>query len=242
MMLVIQYLKKRFSPVKFILLSTLLCLFVYDVAASGTNWAKGIFFLFISLFTFRILDDAGSVYYDRANYPERTYLKKENYPSFLRFTITICLGYLLSLFFYSQAYFLVIAGLMGVSVMGYVFFGKNNFILPIVPLFKYPILLWCLMSFSSETNDLLVALSSLLIIASHDVIELIGKKDWAHNFGLIILLMVGFMLFPFWTNKLYLICILILPLIIYLIRKWKYRAFVPVLYYPIVYFVLTNFS
>ena len=76
----------RLNPLKFISLAILLSLLVLKKEEHLSTWITGVLFIFISLFVFRCLDDAGSVYFDRKNHPDRTYLNPENYRQFLIIT------------------------------------------------------------------------------------------------------------------------------------------------------------
>mgnify|MGYP007118473765 CR=1 FL=1 len=63
----------RLNPLKFISLAILLSLLVLKKEEHLSTWITGVLFIFISLFVFRCLDDAGSVYFDRKNHLDRTY-------------------------------------------------------------------------------------------------------------------------------------------------------------------------
>lgn len=238
--MVMAYLKSRFNPVKFLLLAILLSLLVYSSPSPWIGPVLGIAFLFSSIFAFRVLDDAGSVHYDRVNHPNRSYLSPENFLRFLRFTIAVLLIYLAFLFAFSLNYFITGSLLLVLSFLAYILFGKNNAVLPIIPLLKYPVLLWVLMDFSLNPVDLCVASSSIFMMASYDLIEQIGKNKSSLLSSIITLLLTGILLFPFWLNGFQWLLILPMPLLVFVIGKWKYFKYLPLLFYPISYLILNQ--
>ncbi len=234
-----EYLKSRLGLVKFSLLSIVLSLFVCPNETPLEGWIFTIVFLFISFLIFRIFDDAGSVYLDRVAHPERTYLNKENYPKFLVVASVVLALYLAGLGLYFGYGLWSIYVLIVISIFGYLLFGKSRLILPIIPLLKYPILIWSLYHHAFHLPTIFIALSTFFIIAAHDLIENIGKRRRALLWSFLTLAISGILVFQPWSYPFN--GLLILPMLIFVLFmwKWKFTPYIPILYYPISYFVLS---
>ncbi|MBL4705730.1 MAG: hypothetical protein JKY54_14490 [Flavobacteriales bacterium] len=227
---------------KFILLAGVLSLFVYKDDSSIEEWAFGIGFLFVSFLVFRMLDDAGSVHLDRVNHPDRTYLNKVSYARFVVLTSIVCTAYLIALCFYSTTALLIIGSLMLVSIVFYLLLGKSKFILPVIPLLKYPVLVWCLFDFTDVSELICVAVSTLFMLASHDLIENIGKKKAAFPMSLLVVFITGYLLYQPWVDALNVLYILPMLVVIRFIGNWKFSQYIPLLYYPVTYFLIYSMS
>ena len=89
-----HYLHTRLKPFSFLVLSILFSLMFNVPEDSLKVKLFKVLFLMLSFLVFRLLDDAGSVQYDRNIHSDRSYLSPSNYPTFIRFTAVSCLAYL----------------------------------------------------------------------------------------------------------------------------------------------------
>jgi len=239
MIIFLNYLKMRLNPLKFISLAILLSLLVLKKEEHLSTWITGVLFIFISLFVFRCLDDAGSVYFDRKNHLDRTYLYPENYRQFLVITGCIVGVYFLLLnfflFFKAPILFLVI-GSIGV----YVIFHKNKAVLYVLPLLKYPILVAALHNFSMEIGSIAIYIASLLLLLSFDTLETMKETKNGFLKAIVVLLFLGILLFKPWETPFNVLFIFIPLLLIPWIKTMPKIEYMPFIYYPLTFFLLTN--
>ncbi|MFT7611576.1 MAG: hypothetical protein ACI9J3_000521 [Parvicellaceae bacterium] len=238
--MIFTYLINRSGLVRFILLSVVFSLLIYKPSSSAQEWVTGICFLLGSFLVFRIIDDLGSVRLDRINHPDRTYLNKGNFSKMVMFGSIVLAVYLTTINFLFSEQVVLAVGLLSLgSILSYLLVGKSKVLLAIIPLLKYPVLLWCLMGFPIDVSHLLVAGSSFFIIGSHELIEKMNKKGFVWlTIGS--LLVAGIMVFPPWEVLVNSSFCLTLTILIPLIKKWKLTIYVPALYFPVTYFILSN--
>ena len=233
-----KYLTSRLKPVKFLWLAALFSIFVADAKSGAMPWLQNIVFLFLSFLVFRFIDDAGSVETDRKEHPERTYLEVEQYHRFLRLTITLTILYLLVLVLIDVRIFYTVLALIAGSAGLYFISRRSQFPLEFIPLLKYPVLLWCLSGFSTDIHSLGPITSTFFIIFTYDALEKISLEKINLFWGLIPLAVSGFLAFRVWENATNLWLILPAMLLIMLFKGSKKIRYVPVLYYPILVFML----
>lgn len=227
---------------KFFSLAVLLSLFVFKKEDSFYNWLIGIGFLFLSFFVFRFLDDAGSVHFDRKNHPERKYLNTNNYKKFLIITGSIIFVYLillLTLFFLE--YFIIFILVLG-SILLYIIFGKNTYILPLIPLIKYPLLLIVLNGVPLNSKSVSILMAPFFLMLCYDIWgrKIENKKQFWKSF--VYLFICGVLIFQPYEKPFHLLFVLFPLLVLLALFKSMHKiSFLPILYYPITYFLINNF-
>lgn len=230
----------RFNPLKFISLAILLSLLVLKKEDHLSTWISGVAFIFISLFVFRCIDDAGSVYFDRKNHPDRTYLNPENYSSFLIITgFSIGVYFLLlSVFLFSQIPILLVVVISSIGF--YVIFNKNKFVLYFIPLFKYPILVAALNSFSIDSSSITIYIASFFLLVSFDTLETMKEAKNGFWKSIVVLLFLGVLLFKPWEVPVTTVLVMVPLLILPWIKAKPKIEYMPLIYYPLTFFLLTN--
>lgn len=241
--MIFNYLRSRLSARKFFILSLLFALFILKPESTFTAWFVVVGIMLISFLVFRIVDDIGSVHFDRINHPDRTYLLIKNFPIMLVFGGIILGLYLLSLKMYMPAFFFKgIAGFAFLSIIAYSVFGKNNRILPIIPLLKYPVLLWCFTSLFMEVDSFFLLSSSAFIVGSHDTIEKIKSQTNPYFYlSIVLVLIAGLLIFQPWNKALDVLYILPILISVVGLWRWKYAPYLPLLYFPLAYFISSNY-
>lgn len=232
-MIIREYIRDRLKPVQFLALAILLQLLLLYQGITWIQWLKEVLFLFFSFLAFRFLDDAGSVRFDRVGFPERSYLHESKYKQFLLWSIFILLTYLAATLFISPMIFCVVGTLILLSSIAYILLEESKRILGIIPLLKYPILLWCLTEFSMELESLTIILSSFFIMFIYDHLDdhEQGTKDKLVLFGAV--LFCGILAFHPWSENIgYLFIVLGMGLMGVMI-KWKGVKYLSIVYYPV---------
>lgn len=235
------YVNKRLKPLSFLVLATLLTMLMHSPETTKFDFLKRMVFLFASFLAFRFLDDAGSVRVDRMNHPDRLYLNVEHYPSFLLLTILINLTYLTTMYFIDVylAFLLTLFWLF--SVLMYFLFQDQRTILSIVPLLKYPLLLYGLFMPHVTMFEMFTCFGSFLMLVAYELLEDTFANLLKPLFIIICLLLSGFS-FVFHAHFLVDAIFIGLPLIIYLLFSEKsYIKYLPILYYPICMFLKSIF-
>lgn len=226
---------------KFTCLAMLMSLFVCSTNSLISDWMYSVGFLLISFLIFRIIDDIGSIHIDRDEHPDRTYLSKENLPKLLTFG-GIALGiYLAGLGMFSLPILATMGAFISVSIVLYLGFGKNTRIMPIIPLLKYPILLWCLSNLATDLETITLAISTFFLMASHDLVERIGTKNTRIWASLLVLSITGILIFYPSNNPLNVLYTLPVLILISVVGKWKSAKYIALLYFPITHFLLNSF-
>jgi hypothetical protein len=238
--MLLNYIKTRLSPGKFIALAFLMSLFVFGRSDNMISWGLGIGFLFFSFLVFRFIDDAGSVYYDREHHPDRDYLSGKYYPKFLLITGGIVAVYLIIIVLNLFFVWLVLLGFIVLTILLYFVFKHNNAILPIIPLLKYPVLVWAVAALNSTAIPFPVLFSTFLIMASYDVLETVYKKPLNLWMSLVLLFACGMLLFQPWGNYFNIIYVLGIFVAIPFLRCSAGLKNIPVLYFPIVFYILKS--
>ena len=228
-----HYLHTRLKPFSFLVLSILFSLLIYSPGMKAVDELSRVLFLMLSFFVFRLIDDACSVSYDRSHHPDRSYLSPENYPTFLRLTAVSCLAYQSLLFMYSKEIGLIVSLFIFASLLLYVLFQKQFTVLSLIPLLKYPVLLYCLVFQYASNTLIFICLSSFFIMLSYDLLEDKKISDLKRFVALGALATAGFFTlfsisFPFAP-----VFILIPLLLVWFFPRWKYLHYLPIAYYPL---------
>lgn len=232
-MIISGYIKNRLKPLQFGALAILLSFLIPFEVFSFFEWSQNVLYLFFSFLAFRFLDDAGSVSYDRLQYPNRTYLSKDNYPKFLKWTGLILIIYLVGNLWVSLNHFYIISILIVLSIMAYLILGKKEPILKIIPLVKYPVIVWILSSFSAELDIISIALSSFFIIFIYDLLDDSKGKVKKKGILLIAILLCGALALLPWNGPIAYLFIFLPIIIIFSLQKWDHIKYFSVIYYPI---------
>jgi len=245
MKIVWSYLKQRINPVWLFLQAILLSVFVFDTSLFNKGFSliellETAMLFAVLLFCFRVLDDAGSVIEDRQKHTERTYLEPKNFSAFVKFTSILLIGLCLSLKIMLPNSFLPILFLLGSSIVSYFIFRKNIAILSIIPLLKYPFLIWIFQGLPTQLSSILIASSAFFMVASHDTVEQIGNKPWSYPVSIILTIVSGILVIQPWLDNLYWLLVLPVPLAIIFFRNNRSLRFIPLVYFPLVYIMLTK--
>lgn len=226
---------------EFFLLAGVLYLFLADMKESGLFWMAGIGYLFISFLFFRLLDDAGSVWVDRVDHPDRKYLDKDHFIYFFRSVIAFGVIYLLLLLSISYLVVLKVGLLLLVSAISYLIFGKDRKVIRYIPLMKYPLLLWAI-SVHTPTEVLLVP---FLMMFLFDVLDDEKHQKKRKIYSVLTLSVGSFLAFSSYIERgellLFLTFSLVPLLVVIPFSRFKVIKYVPLLYYPIIHFILTNY-
>ena len=259
MKLLVTYISQRFKPLQFLVLACLLSLLIYHPTDEIAHWLNCIGFLFASFFAFRFLDDVFSVYIDRIEHPEREYLNSKNYTTFIVLSACVLPIYLTTLFYFEWPWPFIasIILLIILSVILYVIFSKNESVMRLIPLLKYPVLLGAFIDFPDSFLPQIIA--SFFIVLAYDLAEDIHHSKGTFWVLLAVELICGLLLFHHLTLTLFLL-FLIAPIIQTVLAHffspakahavgkklqlsgYRYLHIQLIFYYPITYFVFTYFS
>lgn len=236
----IEYIKIRIHLFQQIGLSLLMTILVLTLDDTFYIWMLSILFLLISFIVFRILDDAFSVAIDRKEHPERTYLNPSKFTSFKKITtISICI-YLLSVgLVFSNIYFIILVLLIS-SLVFYFLLAKQLFILKIIPLVKYPVLLFCVSVISFHQVDPNVLFASFLLLAGFDLFDRLKINSNLIWQPLCCLFLCSLFLFKPWIHDIDMVYSVVPLLLIYTFRTNSLIPYVSILYFPITFFILTH--
>jgi hypothetical protein len=177
----IVYIRQRFNVLLFIGYSLFLLLFVKNNNSINLQDVYNLAFVFFTLFVFRLQDDLWSAAYDRQHHPTRVYLEENNYRKLLVIAILTTLIYLATLSFYTLVGASVLVVLILVSALLYKTTRTYKAGRVVIPLLKYPVILWILNHFSLDLSTCLVYISSLLIVLSTDLLSE-SKGDEKNSF------------------------------------------------------------
>ena len=238
----IEYIKIRIHLIQLIGLAILMSILVLSINDALNIWLHSMLFLVISFMVFRILDDVFSVKIDRKEHPERTYLIPGKFKLFKKITAFIIGVYLLCVgFVFSTASFIIL--LLLITSLGlYLLFGEQFIVLKLIPLLKYPVLIYCVSLISYNEVETGVLISSFLLMAGFDSFDRV-KRNSNHIWQPMLFLLCGSVfLFKPWLNYLDILFSVLPLLIIYMIRNKSIVPYFSITYYPITYFTLTHFT
>lgn len=236
----IAYIKIRIHPIQLIGLTLLMSILVLSPKDAAETWLFSMLLLVISFIVFRILDDAFSVNIDRKEHLERTYLIPDNFKSFKKIT-AISIGVYLIIVgsMYSKIYFILLL-LLTSSLALYYMFGKQVLVLKIIPLVKYPVLLYCVSMISWHEVKLEVLIASFLLMAGFDSFDRVKVNSNTIWQPMLFLFCCSLFLFKPWLNYSYILFSLVPLFIIYLIRNSRIVPYFAILFFPITFFILTH--
>ncbi|MFM6935331.1 MAG: hypothetical protein ACKOXP_07795 [Flavobacteriales bacterium] len=236
------YLNHRLKPMVFLVLACLLALVIQTHETGLLLFLKRSIFLFGSFMAFRLLDDAGSVRVDRWNHPDRIYLSKENFPAFLIWTFFINASYLSALFLIEQSTAYLVTVFWLISVLLYFLFQHQLTVLSVVPLFKYPVLLYALLQPDVSTIELFTCMGSFFILVTYELLEDVNANLLKPLLIIASLFLTGFS-FVFSDSIVLDAVFICIPILIYLLFSEKpILKFLPILYYPICMFIKSLLS
>jgi hypothetical protein len=236
----IAYVKIRIHPIQLIGLTLLMSMLVLSTKDAAETWLFSMLLLVISFIVFRILDDAFSVTIDRKEHLERTYLIPDNFKSFKKITAISIGVYLITVgLMYSKIYFILFLLLIS-SLALYFMFGKQVLVLKLIPLVKYPVLLYCVSIISWHEVKLEVLIASFLLMAGFDSFDRV-KSNPNHIWQPMLFLFCGsILLFKPWLNYINIVGSILPLLIIYLMRNNRIVPYFAIVFFPITFFILTH--
>lgn len=232
-----HYLHTRLKPGAFVILSIFLSMLVLEPDSTVKKALWNCVFLLVSFFVFRLIDDAGSIRPDRIHHPDRNYLSIENFPKFCSFTALISVCYLIPLFFSSLNVGLIVLSLMISSIGLYLLFQNRFQLLQLIPLLKYPVLLYCVIASPISMNQEFVCGSSFFIMLSYELLE-DKNGTWTKRIFTFISLTVAGIFSIYFSSVSYASIFIFIPLAIsILFYRWKYIHYLPIAYYPLCVFI-----
>ena len=228
--MIIDYLKLRFPLLRFLILSILLSLFVVDadIPYALASALGVVFLILITLLLFRLLDDAGSIHFDK-NDAERKYLDFGNFRWFLSVNAVFASFYFGFLAFLKFSYGWHLFALYIGSALLYLAFHKYRIVVEILPFLKYPLLFYVL-----GVEDYRILIVPVLIFITYDLLEE-KKWYWLGLGGVFVCGMLCLFNLGNWLSILYVVAPVIIAV---LLRNHKYLKYLPIIYFPIVYFVV----
>lgn len=238
--LFIEYIKIRIHVVELVALTILMSILVLTTEDTISEWMFSFCFLGISLFVFRILDDAFSVALDRTEHPDRTYLTPPKFKHFKKLTTLIFLIYLLGLGFIFSTTLTTILILLISSLLLYGLFYKQRLIMTIIPILKYPVLLYCISILAYKELQIEVYLSMLFLMAGFDGFDMVKRNPKQIWIPILFWLACGILLFKPWLNSINILFCLMPLFIVYCIRKNEFAPYFSILYFPITFFTLIH--
>ncbi len=233
--IILQYISTRFGIVKFTGFAFLLTMLGADKIYGVKFYFENFIFVFVSLFVFRLLDDVWSYYFDKINHPNRIYIQNENIKSFTLITVILTILYQIILFLISSSLGFTILFLFLFSNLLYSFFYRNQNVMAIIPLIKYPVLLWCILRFYISTDVILLSISAFFMMLVFDFNEDNPAGKNKLFITAILLFISGLLIIQPWTgnNRLIVnIIFLIAPLIIFMLPDTRFQKIFPILIFP----------
>ncbi len=235
--LLFQYISTRFGLLKFAGFAVLLAMLGVTEIPEWKIFTENCIFIFASLFAFRLLDDAWSVHFDRIHHPQRTYLSPENFGSFIVFTALVFTIYLVGLFLFSWVLAITILILLLVSTGLYVLFFKDNSIMTIIPLLKYPVLIWCISRFSMSSEVLFLSAGAFFMMLTSDFIDQ-NKSTQPLKYKTLLILLTGILIFQPWIlgfNMLIDLVLISITILLVSFTSMKEESVFPVVVFPVLH-------
>lgn len=239
-----QYISTRFGILKFSIFAVLLLILGTTEIVEGKIFAENFIFIFVSLFAFRLLDDAWSFYLDRIDHPRRTYLLPKNIKSFFVFTVIVFTIYLVGLFIFSWDFAITILILFVVSNGLYFLFYKVKSIMTIIPLLKYPVFIWCISGFSMSSEVLFLSAGAFFMMLTSDFIDE-NKSTRALKYKILLILLTGILIFQPWdggSSRLFDLVFMAIPILLISFTSMEEEPFFPIVVFPILYIFDLIFS
>ena len=235
-----DYIKIRIHLIQLIPLTLLMTILILSTNDALDIWIYAITFLLLSFIVFRIVDDTFSVETDRIEHPERTYLIPAQFKLFKKVTAIIVGVYLLVVGLVFSSVFLIIFLLLTSSVVLYVLFGRHLLLQRLIPLLKYPVLLFCVSTFLNNNIELEVFLSSFLLMAGYDSFDAV-KENQDHIWKpMMFLFCCSILLFKPWVYYSNILFSLVPLLVIYIFSHKSITPYVSIIFFPVTYFILKH--
>jgi len=233
--IILQYISTRFGIVKFTGFAILLTMLGADKLNEMKFFLGNFLFILVSLFVFRLLDDVWSYNLDKINHPNRIYIPNKNIGSFILITIIVAILYQIILFFISTYLGFTILFLLLISNFLYSIFYRNKNLMTIIPLIKYPVLLWCILRFDISTDAILLSSSAFFMMLVFDINEDKPVNKNRLLITTILLFVTGFLMIQPWNeneNLLVKAILLLVPFIIFILPVSRFQRIFPVLIFP----------
>jgi len=232
-----QYMSARFEILKFAAFSILLVLLSITAIPEWHMVARNSLFVMVSLFVFRLLDDAWSFHLDRIEHPQRTYLHPENFNRFILFTSMVLAIYLGIVFMVSHTLGIVILTLVLVSCGAYLLFFKDKHIMTLIPLLKYPVLVWCISGFAITSVVVCLSAAAFFMMLTVDYTDA-NKSSGSLKYTMLLTLITGILLFQPWVSTDPLIIdltLIAIPIILFTFIPLEKRSLFPILIFPVLH-------
>lgn len=237
--IVFQYISTRFGVLKFTVFAMLLCLLSVTEMQEWQKLVENFIFIFASLFAFRLLDDAWSFYLDRIHHPDRLYLLQKNFGSFIFFAGFVIIVYQAGLFLYSGFLAITMLILFLFSTLLYFLFFRKKSIMAIIPLLKYPVLIWCLSRFSTSAEVLYLSAGAFFMMLTSDYIDE-NKSTGTLNYKILLILITGILIFQPWNGNSSILTAFIfisIPIILIAFLSMDKKPFFPIVVFPVLHFL-----
>jgi hypothetical protein len=236
--LFLRYRKIRFGLLKFAGLSVLIVMLGITTRPDWIVLSGNFVFVFVSLFVFRWIDDAWSFYNDRIEHPDRFYILPAYFKSFVMLGLLMYVFYLSALFLSSFSLVQTMLILFIISTVFYSIFFKNKYVRSLIPILKYPVIIWCISDFSMSGEVQYLAFGSFFMMIAFDYFQenQSGRKGILVKLAL--LTVTGLMVFQPWAEKDNLlpdVGLVIVPLLFLFIIPGKALPFFPIIFYPLVH-------
>jgi hypothetical protein len=238
--LFLRYRKMRFGLLRFAGLSVLIVMLGVTIRPDWIVLFENFVFVFVSLFVFRWIDDAWSFYNDRIEHPERFYIFPEYLRNFASLGLLIYVFYLTALFLYSFYLVQTMLFLFIISTVFYAVFYKNKYVRFIIPILKYPVLIWCISGFSMSNEVLNLALGSFFMMIAVDFLQENESGTKGIPVKLALLIVTGILVMQPLAekNNLFLdVALITIPLIFPFLKPVKALVVLPVIYYPVMHII-----
>jgi hypothetical protein len=232
-----QYISVRFEVLKFASFTVLLVLLGVTEMPEWRMVAENYLFVMGSLFAFRLLDDAWSFHLDRIEHPQRTYLHPENFIRFILFSSVTFAIYLTGLFLISGSLGAAILTLLLVSCGLYLLFFKNKHIMTLIPLLKYPVLVWCISRFGINNEVLCMSAGAFFMMLTADYTDG-NTSSGSLKYTILLALITGILIFQPWNIGLSLIVdliILTIPIFLLIFIPVEKKGLLPILIFPLLH-------
>jgi len=235
-----EYIKLRIDLKQLAGLTLLMAFLILSLENTSLDWCYTMVFLFGSFIVFRIFDDAFSVFEDRKEHPERTYLLAKKFKAFKKVTFISIVIYLvgISLVFFSSFYSILLLFIISISL--YVLLKKQPFLFSLISLLKYPVLLYAASIFATMQPEPEILFSSFFLMLGYDSFDAVKKNPNQIWKPLLFLFCCSLLLFKPWDHLIYSLFMMVPLLIIYLFREHTYIPYFSIIIFPSLFFILTT--
>jgi hypothetical protein len=231
-----SYFLTRFLIPRYAVFALLLVLLGQPELYLSAVLIKQCIFVFLTLFVFRWMDDAASFYIDRIDHPSRIYVRKEQFKHFLLMGSIFMLIYLGGIFLFSLKLALIMDGLVVGSLFLYLIFYRRRTVMLLIPLLKYPVMIWCIAG-SVFTQEIILLMAACFVMLLG--IDLFRKDHTSWQSSLIhifVLLATGLLILQPWSEQESLLAdlfMVIIPAMLILLIPVRKIYLFPVILFPI---------